>query len=894
MTILQPILRRARRTFYVASSLVAPAIVHAQVSLYSFSQVSGPYVELTPADGGYVLGTPLFFPPSSELTSFADPALPDGVTNFGGYLTPVFGPGYPIGFSYTYNGDVFDRIGISTGGWISFGKSSDANNAIWIFTSDHSGGRPLSHSYNSPLPSYKRNRIAAFAATGMRQQDMSSVGGPVSTFRVATIGTAPNRVCVIEWKDFRNAYSTDDSRLNFQIRLTETTNTVDVAFGEMEWGYAGSGARQVGLGGQINADYNNRMTLAVEPSFVYDWNATVAGVDSISACIAGVIDQTDPPYSGVPPVPGLKFRWSPPACPPPGWPVDVAEITYSSALLSWSYPGGAASFDYVVATIDDPTDPNAIMEGNTEETSILVDGLDELTNYYVFIRSVCGAQPGPWSAATVFLSGGGRVVECGQPPVQEAYCYGPLDEIVWRYSTSDAVSRVRMELFAGSFGGSNRVRIWDNSDTSGTLLFNSSVNQVAGQVLTSTGAYMTMMLQAPDAGTCQTHDFVEGLEWRVGCLNCVAPLAAFTLVNEDCVNFEYGVQVNLVSMGSSSAVVLSNSQGIAPTMVSATGMYTVGPFTAGVPVTVTVENPDNELCNLESVPFLNAPCPIVDCGPTNYTHCYQNSDILQRLYQGDGSALGIRFRSGSTFGADAARIYNGVDELGAITDLSGELANDLVTSTNDDFALLLAVVSDGVLSCGDGYSTEWDYVVACYDGCTQPNAIFSVVPDCSAQQFSIAVDLTAVGSAGSVSITNDGGAPAVTATAIGTYTVGPFDSQDEVNVEVVGASVLCSWTAPKLTYDCTGVGIAERADHVLHLYPNPSEGMYRLELPSGLGKSAELQVRDLQGRLVARKGFSATARNVIDLDLTTLPSGAYLIAINGDRHIYSGKVQLVH
>lgn len=218
-----------------------------------------------------------------------------------------------------------------------------------------------------------------------------------------------------------------------------------------------------------------------------------------------------------------------------------------------------------------------------------------------------------------------------------------------------------------------------------------------------------------------------------------------------------------------------------------------------------------------------------------------------------------------------------MDDLTTPTDLSGDLANELVTSTNVDFALLLTAASDGVLSCEDGYATEWDYVVACYDGCTQPTASFAVGPDCDNEQFSITVNLTAVGSTGTVSITNDGGAPAVTATAIGTYTVGPFDSQDEVNVEVVGASLLCSWTSPKLTYDCTGVGIAERAERTLRLYPNPSEGMFRLELPEGSNGSVVPSGADLQGRIVLRKGLSTNAGKVFELDLTTLPSGAYMI-----------------
>jgi hypothetical protein len=139
----------------VAVPLIISNLLYAQVSQYSFSRSVATYTEIGEADGGYVPCTPLQFPPASELTCYADPEEPAGTTSVGAYLAPVRGPGYHIGFDFTYNGEVFDRIGISTAGGISFGRSSDANTAVWIFTSDHWAGKPLSHSYNSaPWPSH--------------------------------------------------------------------------------------------------------------------------------------------------------------------------------------------------------------------------------------------------------------------------------------------------------------------------------------------------------------------------------------------------------------------------------------------------------------------------------------------------------------------------------------------------------------------------------------------------------------------------------------------------------------------------------------------------------------------------------------------------------------------
>lgn len=50
--------------------------------------------------------------------------------------TPVLktGPGYPIGFNFTYNGVVFDRVGISGQGWIGFGSSANTSTAVSVYT----------------------------------------------------------------------------------------------------------------------------------------------------------------------------------------------------------------------------------------------------------------------------------------------------------------------------------------------------------------------------------------------------------------------------------------------------------------------------------------------------------------------------------------------------------------------------------------------------------------------------------------------------------------------------------------------------------------------------------------------------------------------------------------
>jgi hypothetical protein len=486
------------------------------------------------------------------------------------------------------------------------------------------------------------------------------------------------------------------------------------------------------------------------------------------------------------------------------------------------------------------------------------------------------------------------VLECGAAALQQTYCHRTGEQVMWYFSTSDGSSPVRFLLNEGSLGSGNTLKIYDGPDTTGTLLFNSMVSAIPGQIMTALSGSLTMKLRAFAAGSCEDTEWIEELAWTVGCLDCTAPLSTYTLVNEDCGTMTYDVQLQLVSLGSASSVIINNDQGVTPTTVSTTGTYIVGPFMAGTPVIITVENPVNDLCNVSSVELLNAPCAIVDCGPTDYAYCYGNNDNAQWLYQGQDAPLGIRFRRGSTFGTDRITIYNGSDPFSSPGEqFSGDLANQLATVDNAANELLFEVDADGILGCEDGYATEWDYVVACYDDCMQPIASFTTA--ClSNTQFNVTVTISEIGSSGSVNITNDGGAPTVVATAAGTYTVGPFASASTVNIEVEGASVLCSWTSPAQFRDCTGVGVEELHPNTLQLYPNPSEGWFRLDLPAAINGAVNLRVLDLQGRALAWKGAVQADGRTFDLDLSALPNGAYMVIVNSDRTVYTGKVQVAH
>ncbi len=877
--------------------------VRAQVSLYSFSQSVEAYSEISDADGGYSLGTPTWWPPLHNLRAWANPNDLDGTVTNGGYLQPAVGPGFPIGFEFGYNGDVFDRIGIAHGGWISFGKSSDGNQAVVIFTSDHSAGRPLSHSYwATPLAhAYQRNRIAGWGNAALRMQEMTQLipPGPVSSLRVATVGVAPNRVCVIQFKDFRHEYGPSGSLINFQIRLYETTNVVEVRFGNTNWASLNHQV-QIGLGGQTSDDFNNRKTVYEQPAFLYDWNTTAAGETNTDHCYAINAEPGQPNGSGVGPVLGRTFRWSPPACPPPAWPAEISTLAFDGALVTWP-ANGSEAFDYFVSSENSISGPE-VASGTVTENEVYVEGLAPRTTYYIFVRSNCAGEPGVWGLGTAFTTYGGGYLACPGAPLEEDFCANTQNgTFYWHYVSDDGFSPVKINLSQGVVGNGPdaALSIWNGNAPVGSpaVTFN---GELAGQTFTSTGPQIFIRLQT-DAGSCGFQPWYLPLQWQAGCKDCTDALATFTVLDPDCENQEYSLEVNLFSMGSATALNVLNTQNLALPQLTASGLHTVGPFAAGEAVIVTLENAANSICNTASPQVINLPCALVDCGPTEYTICYGDNDWVQQAYQGSGSQeIGIRFLGGTIGFGDNARLYNAADPEDAtpVALTGGNLVNGLFTSgtPSTDRTLILEITADNAHSCADadplyGTSEPISFVVACYDGCVQPRATFST--NCLSQtQYEVVVNVTEIGNTGSVAINNTGGVAAITATAIGSYTVGPFTVGTAVSVEVVGASVLCTWDSPTFNPSCAGVGIQEVEAGRLSIHPNPNDGSFRLELPDHFNERTDVLVIDMAGKVVFQRSLANSG--VVAMELGHLSNGLYTVIAQANGEQVTARVSIQH
>lgn len=215
---------------------------------------------------------------------------------------------------------------------------------------------------------------------------------------------------------------------------------------------------------------------------------------------------------------------------------------------------------------------------------------------------------------------------------------------------------------------------------------------------------------------------------------------------------------------------------------------------------------------------------VQSCGPDNYTYCYGNGWDSTVTYQSVNSfPIAVLFNGGGMEPCcDNITVYDGLTTASPLLysgNNGGNLTGLFFASTNPDHALTIVFHSDLSINCSDG---TWgyaplDWTVSCLD-CSAPAATFGVDLDCTNNLFYATVNITTMGTDPAADITNNAGAPALTATAPGVYTVGPFALGTSVVVTVENdLNALCNVVSPVLTNGPCPV-ISCGPDNYIHCY----------------------------------------------------------------------------
>ncbi|NNF83454.1 MAG: T9SS type B sorting domain-containing protein [Flavobacteriaceae bacterium] len=208
-------------------------------------------------------------------------------------------------------------------------------------------------------------------------------------------------------------------------------------------------------------------------------------------------------------------------------------------------------------------------------------------------------------------------------------------------------------------------------------------------------------------------------------------------------------------------------------------------------ITITPYNASGNAtgCSSSSFTTESDPNQTVFCsvGPVNTVFCYDSGEVTEFTYiSDDGSGLQVVVNSGQVEnGWDEFVVLDsdGVTDLNAATPYgnSGDLAG-LVYQTSGD-TLTIQVTADFSVSCvSSGSINPIDLTVSCAT-CTNPTANFALVNDCAnGEQFLVEADITSLGSATTLDVTDNQGSPAQTVSATGTVTFGPYANGTNVSL----------------------------------------------------------------------------------------------------------------
>lgn len=185
-------------------------------------------------------------------------------------------------FAFNFGGINYNSIGISENGFIWFGPAQPSGVSLL---------KPISTTQSSSVKG-----IISAMGIDLHPYSSSVVQTKISS---AVLGQAPNRIFVIEWFGTSRIESLDDAAgpdiIDFQIRLLETSNSVEIIYGRTILNANITSELEVGLK-TTNTDFNVRTTDNT------NWTFTNAGSALNNTCKLGVV---------IKPAFGQKFIWSP-------------------------------------------------------------------------------------------------------------------------------------------------------------------------------------------------------------------------------------------------------------------------------------------------------------------------------------------------------------------------------------------------------------------------------------------------------------------------------------------------------------------------------------------------------------------------------------------------------
>lgn len=513
-------------------------------------------------------------------------------------------------------------------------------------------------------------------------------------------------------------------------------------------------------------------------------------------------------------------------CMPPS-DFDILATTETSAEFSFTSLIGANGANQIIYGPFgfDPETEGTVVEGVS--SPYMLEGLDPLTAYQVYVRSDCDGS-GNWSDWTgPFAFNTTGVITVNQSCDDE-------NAVSYNFNTTEApsvpnvscVAQTNTVGYVYSFVAPDSGAITLNyatlsgTDIVATAIYNSDMEEVFCQILFDPYYEVsglvpgeTYSISLFNLGAADSNHNI-----CISALNCPQPGAATitetsttsAVITIPAMNGETNWDLEVVAAG-------ENPTGT-PTHENVTSPYTIEGLMQNTAYDVYWRvdcSADNSNASIWSGPVSFRTSGEVDCaaGPMNVTYCYGNSDTTMFGYQSlDGSPLRVDFNAGVVeANYDAVIVY---DSDGTTVLFSGDNdGNDFggmyFISTGDQ--IFIQFDSDGIFSCGAGQGyTPFDFDVSC-SACAPAVATATTVADCANNQFSVEINVSSMGSGDSLTVSDDQGSEQQTVTSTGTVTFGPYTSGTPVSFTIVDADEAdcvveldAIYTCPVLNDNCDG------------------------------------------------------------------------------------------
>jgi Secretion system C-terminal sorting domain/Cleaved Adhesin Domain len=377
--------------------------------------------------------------------------------------------------------------------------------------------------------------------------------------------------------------------------------------------------------------------------------------------------------------------------------------------------------------------------------------------------------------------------------------------------------------------------IYNNCSAIGTNCIGGQVNGFSSNlisinefpVISGQTYYFVMSTWASPQTSAYTLDITEN--------TCTSSTVTYQIVS-DCDNApQFFVKVNITSLGSATSLTVSDDQSSPFQNATSTGIKTFGPYPNATPVIFTIANDQDASCVVVSPVQNQVICPPANDEPAGAsellldlgTACGPNKiDLISN--EGTTGSLEVVPSCGDYFPVSGNgdlwyKIIAPSSEfalnLTNIVSISGNLFSFMGALYSGTPGSLTEVTTIG--NCGNSwpktytsltqgttyYLRIWDFdndgigtfsLCGYYLDCVNPTANYTVVNDCSnAPQFFVNTTISNLGSATSLTVSDDQSSPSQSVTASGLVTFGPYPIATPVIITIVNdQNAACTIVSP--------------------------------------------------------------------------------------------------